>query len=1014
MNKPLRKLLICVFSVLLIICTFTPANAKPPVVQPPKITTYEPLVCIETGTSRQLTYQITEGSLDSPVTWVLDSDTTGEIALGLDGTVYAGYSCGKAYIRAVVPGGDAALYEVYVCENPNQLATSYITYYLEPYESRQIYLLSEPDGGRFSKKTATSLNPSIVSVSEEPFGDDCFEITAGAVPGQGTVMVEAENGIYTLFNVVVVDGHIAYKINTEQQRHWMRPKAISGIGLRYQLEPEDSIDKVYWEMLSNETESVYFENDSAPTVWPLETPGYAKFAAVGYRTYTDCWIYVSDQGDSILPEAWKYTIPLGSEYRIPLHVDPYSARYCRKYIQNDDDDIFEVLNEDMFNGYTGMDYVDIRGVAEGSGVFTVQLDNGESIGIVVEVENVLADTIQTGMTEVFVPCGGYVELPYQIYPIDATEIPVFDFVGAPSDIITLTETGGVVGNAPGITNIYAEIANGERVYYTVHVYEDPLSAAFTQDTYYMCVGDTLPVQYETYPENGSFARFTVSVSDPYVISPNSDIVYGDPIEIYALQEGVSTITVTADNGISTTSEIHVFPPGALDPKADLILPEQAFPGVECQLGAAVQGGIAPYKYKFTAKVNGSWVTIPNPDNAPAVSYTFAETGSYPVCVSITDSNGKTDKSQKTLIVKDVEPLSADLILPEQALMGRQLQLRADVSGGVMPYTYKFTVKVDGNWIIIPNPNNIPEVTYTFPKTGSYPVCVNVKDSKGITKKSQKTLTVTQKKPLQAELEIPQTAEPGEEVLLKAEVSGGVMPYTYKFTAKVDGNWITIPNPDNQPEVSYEFTEAGSYPICVNVKDEDGISVKSQKTLIVKTSEPLSGILLSDADIRPGEETLLRAEASGGSGSYQYRYDVKENGSWHTVRKYSSDPELKHTFNETGIYPVCLYIKDSSGEVFKTQKKIYVADELTADLDKVNGAKVGIPVLLNMHGYGGIEPYTYKVTVKEGGEWVKKRGFTADSTYKWTPTEAGKISVCIYVKDAGGKTVKYQTKIQVSE
>ena len=108
--------------------------------------------------------------------------------------------------------------------------------------------------------------------------------------------------------------------------------------------------------------------------------------------------------------------------------------------------------------------------------------------------------------------------------------------------------------------------------------------------------------------------------------------------------------------------------------------------------------------------------------------------------------------------------------------------------------------------------------------------------------------------------------------LKAEVSGGLEPYTYKFTVKVDGEWITIANPDNQSEVSYTFAEPGIYSVCAAVTDANRTTSKSQKKITVKSDEPLKADLIPEENIKAGTPTVFKAEVSGGLEPYTYKYN----------------------------------------------------------------------------------------------------------------------------------------------
>ena len=175
------------------------------------------------------------------------------------------------------------------------------------------------------------------------------------------------------------------------------------------------------------------------------------------------------------------------------------------------------------------------------------------------------------------------------------------------------------------------------------------------------------------------------------------------------------------------------------------MPEETYVNEPLTLKAQAEGGKAPYTYKFTAKINGSWTTLYSGSESE-YTYTFAETGSYPVSVTVTDSAKKTDKAQDTIVITErpsEEPLSAELIVDESAYAGEPTVLRAEASGGTGPYKYKFTAKINGSWTTLYSGSE-SEFTYTFMEAGSYPVNVTVTDSAKHSFKAPNTLKVIQR------------------------------------------------------------------------------------------------------------------------------------------------------------------------------------------------------------------------------------------------------------------------------
>ena len=200
-----------------------------------------------------------------------------------------------------------------------------------------------------------------------------------------------------------------------------------------------------------------------------------------------------------------------------------------------------------------------------------------------------------------------------------------------------------------------------------------------------------------------------------------------------------TAVIKASTGsVSDSIEITVI--GPLEAK--LITDDEIYAGEATVLKAEAAGGSAPYRYQFTAKIDGKWIPLQNGTESEC-TYTFEKAGSYPVNVTVTDSTGTRVKSQKTLTVTvrpSEDPLAAEIQFAEDVYAGEATVLKAEATGGSAPYKYQFTAKIDGKWTTLHNGTE-SECTYTFKKGGSYPVNVTVTDNAGTRVKSQKTLRV---------------------------------------------------------------------------------------------------------------------------------------------------------------------------------------------------------------------------------------------------------------------------------
>ena len=91
-------------------------------------------------------------------------------------------------------------------------------------------------------------------------------------------------------------------------------------------------------------------------------------------------------------------------------------------------------------------------------------------------------------------------------------------------------------------------------------------------------------------------------------------------------------------------------------------------------------------------------------------------------------------------------------------------------------------------------------------------------------------------PVSLNVTIPTTAKLGKTISVKAEVSGGLEPYTYAFyyRKRTDTKWVTKQDFKTNNSVAIKPANAAEYEICVKVKDSVGTVY--EKYFYVKVSK----------------------------------------------------------------------------------------------------------------------------------------------------------------------------------
>ena len=546
-----KGILKCLLSVFLTVSVLTPVFAAGH--PKPIITASEPDVYIRIGESKQLTYHAMPDEYDWPVTWSVLSDPSDTVKVDENGVVSNTLRPTHAVIKSAVPGGEYALYHIYVYEDANQLNASQTRIYMNRNETRRVLLNAVPAGGIFAPKTASAGDPDLVSVNSGTFGGEYLELNSMNKTGQTDVIVRTDKGIYAVLSVYVTDDVIASSMSSNLGKNvYLKPSKSTT--LNYSLYPSNATDEVSYDLIYDSNQCISLLEEDG-TLWASKNCGQARAIAQGYRTSYDWNIFVAEDPASLSVN--DVTVPLYETVWVPFNVSPSNALFCKKTIENS---YMEVCTVNDNVSETGMNGVYIYGVAEGTVPVYVTTDNGITASFTVTVKDIKADYISSDQTDLTLELGDSMTLPYTLSPSDATEIPTIGIEDNP-DVVEIDYFAGLItGKTQGTAELYMDISSGDRQYYRIHVFEDPYYIAFEQESYEFESQTDAELTLITEPAGGAYGHFTVTSSNDEIVEAETD-QYG-AIKIRTWGRGTAVLTARADNGLTCSTEITVTKPGA--------------------------------------------------------------------------------------------------------------------------------------------------------------------------------------------------------------------------------------------------------------------------------------------------------------------------------------------------------------------------------------------------------------------------------------------------------------------
>lgn len=419
------------------------------------------------------------------------------------------------------------------------------------------------------------------------------------------------------------------------------------------------------------------------------------------------------------------------------------------------------------------------------------------------------------------------------------------------------------------------------------------------------------------------ASLTVAVEGgkpPYTYQWDNEKAKGEnPSNLAA---GIYKVTVNDDSGKSSTATFTIKAPEVLMANVEVDAPASTG-NQDGKASVKVSGGTAPYQYKWDTGESGK---------------SAAKFGEGAHEVTVTDANG-CEMTAGFSIGENILPLKADIetVANVDCAGEKTGELSVAIKGGKPPFDYKW---------------NSADASGEQPKglgAGEYLVTVTDASGKTTTAKAK----ITAPNPIEVKLSLTSAANTNQkDGKVKAKVSGGKKPFSYKWT---------------NGETGETATKLGAGTHTLEVKDSKGC-VATADIEMTEDIIPLALELNIDKALNcEGDaDGAISSIVKGGKSPFQY--------AWNTGASTEKIDQLK-----SGDY--LLTITDQTGATATANVKIEAPKALAVTVSIVGAANAN---------------------EKDGKAKAKVTGGTGTYTYKWGNGETGETASTL---GAGKQTVE---------
>jgi P2-related tail formation protein len=420
---------------------------------------------------------------------------------------------------------------------------------------------------------------------------------------------------------------------------------------------------------------------------------------------------------------------------------------------------------------------------------------------------------------------------------------------------------------------------------------------------------------------------------------------------------------------------------------------------------------------------------------PAKTYTIP-----PATIKVVSENGGSATTPVVTLIPSINPVSGVTVVADKSspqLTGTTIVFSASATGGTGSYEYRFQLHDGAVWSQVQNYSPTNSWAWVNPSPGTYTLAVTARNAGAVDDVgSATTQLIYTISPLPAPATgatiaaTPASPKPvGTSVIFSATGSGGSGTYEYEFQMHNGTSWSIVQSYTSASNWVWNSAAAtpGNYTVQVSVRSagstaafEATAATAFSLTPVVSPPAPATGATLTASPTAPqpvGTSVVFTAGGVGGSGTYEYEFNVHNGTSWTKVQNFSTVNSWvwNTTGAATGSYTIQVNVR-SAGSTAAFEGFVTTGYTLTPAVvapAPATGATIsatpaspqpaGTPfVVFSAAGSGGSGTYEYEFWVHNGVSWSKVQSYSSTANFAWNTSAlaTGVYTIQVNVRSAG--------------